>query len=274
MKKKYRLFVLILPLVLLLSGCGANGPITTGPSGLWNWFVYLLAQIIVQLGHIFGNNIGWGVIFSTLIVRCVMIPLYRQQNKATENMNAIQPELKKIQEKYKKVSKSDKNAQMHEQQEIQAVYKQYGVNPMAGCFPILIQIPLMIAFYDAIQGLLIAGKYTTPAQAANQGLLNLTGGVGMTSTLLGFNLDERVIVFAILAGVTTFISTKLSMAGSEQPKGTAGDVSKGMLTIMPIMIFVMGMTLPGALSIYWLVGNLVTIAQTVFFKRDKLFNTV
>lgn len=95
MKQLCKLFVLLLPLVILLSGCGATEPITTDPSGIWNWFVYLLAQMIVQLGYIFGNNIGWGLVCSTLIVRCIMIPLYSQQNKATENMNYIQPEIKK-----------------------------------------------------------------------------------------------------------------------------------------------------------------------------------
>lgn len=270
MKKQHRLLLLMMPLVVMLSGCGSPAPITTEPGGLWDWMVYILAQLIVQLGHIFGENIGWGLVFATLIVRVAMIPLYKKQIKSTEAMNKVQPEMKKIQDKYKNVAKDDKEAQMRQQQEMSALYQRHGVNPLAGCLPLLIQMPILFAFYDAIQGLLINGTYTN--EAVNQGLINLGGGA-MSSTLFGFELGERVILFAILAGATTWLSTKLSMAGTETPKGAAGDVSKTMLTVMPIMIFVMGLSLPGALSIYWLVGNLVTIAQTAYFKRDKLFNS-
>ncbi len=270
MKKQHRLLLLMLPLVVMLSGCGSPAPITTEPSGIWDWLVYILAQLIVQLGHFFGENIGWGLVFATLIVRLAMIPLYRKQIKSTEAMNKVQPEMKKIQDKYKNVPKDDKEAQMRQQQEMSALYQRHGVNPLAGCLPLLIQMPILFAFYDAIQGLLINGSYTN--EAVNQGLINLGGGA-MSSSLFGFELGERVILFAILAGATTWLSTKLSMAGTETPKGAAGDVSKTMLTVMPIMIFVMGLSLPGALSIYWLVGNLVTIAQTAYFKRDKLFNS-
>ncbi len=272
MKKQHRFLLLMLPLVVVLTGCGTPTPIDVDPSGIWNTVVYWLAQMIVQLGHIFGENIGWGLVFATLIVRVAMIPLYRKQIRSTEAMNKVQPEMKKIQDKYKNVAKDDKEAQMRQQQEMSALYQRHGVNPLAGCLPLLIQMPILFAFYDAIQGLLINGTYMDPVQAANQGLINLGGG-DMASTLLGFDLGSRVIVFAILAGATTWLSTKLSMAGTETPEGAAGDISKSMLTVMPIMIFVMGLTLPGALSVYWLVGNLVTIAQTAYFKRDKIFNS-
>ncbi|WOO89235.1 YidC/Oxa1 family membrane protein insertase [Mollicutes bacterium LVI A0078] len=272
MKKQHRFLLLMLPLVVVLTGCGTPTPIDVDPSGIWNTVVYWLAQMIVQLGHIFGENIGWGLVFATLIVRVAMIPLYRKQIRSTEAMNKVQPEMKKIQDKYKNVAKDDKEAQMRQQQEMSALYQRHGVNPLAGCLPLLIQMPILFAFYDAIQGLLINGTYMDPVQAANQGLINLGGGE-MSSTLLGFDLGSRVILFAILAGATTWLSTKLSMAGTETPEGAAGDISKSMLTVMPIMIFVMGLTLPGALSVYWLVGNLVTIAQTAYFKRDKIFNS-
>ncbi len=268
MRKQHKFLLLMIPLVLVLTGCGVDEALTTDPSGIWDWIVYILAQLIVQLGHIFGDNIGWGLVMATLIVRIAMIPLYRKQIKSTEAMSKIQPEIKKIQDKYKNVPKDDREGQMKMQQEMSALYKRHGVNPLAGCLPMLIQMPILFAFYDAIRGLLMNGQ-----TVANEGLLNLTDGVGMSSQFLGFELSERVILFAILSALTTFISSKLSMMGQETPKGAAGDVSKSMLTVMPFMILMMGLTLPGALSVYWLVGNLVTIAQTVYFKRDKIFNS-
>lgn len=272
MKNKHRFLLLMLPLVVLLTGCGENVPLTTDPSGIWDTVVYWLAQLIVQLGHIFGENIGWGLVIATLIVRLAMVPLYRKQIRSTEAMSKIQPEMKKIQDKYKNVPKDDREAQMRQQQEMSALYQRHGVNPLAGCLPLIIQMPFLFAFYDAIQGLLINGQYVKPAVAVNQGLINLGGG-DMVSTFIGFDLGNPVYLFAILAGATTWISTKLSMAGQPKQEGAAGDVSKSMLAVMPFMILIMGFTLPGALSIYWVVGNFVTIGQTVYFKRDKLFNS-
>lgn len=270
MKKQTKFLMLMLPLVILLTGCGTPEPITTDPSGIWGRAVYLLAQLIVQLGRLMGNNIGWGLVLATLIIRGAMIPLYRKQIKTTEAMNKIQPEMKKIQNKYKKFDKSDREAQMRQQQELSALYKRHGVNPFAGCLPLLIQMPILFAFYDAIRGLLLNGKYTH--EVANAGLLNLTHGIDMSQTFLGFDLGASVILFAILAALTTWLSTKLSMIGAPQTEGTAADVTKSMLMVMPVMILFMGVTLPGALSIYWLVGNLVTIFQTLYFKRDQIFN--
>ncbi len=270
MKKQHRFLLLMIPLVIMLTGCGTPEPLTTDPSGIWDWSVYLLAQLMVQLGHIFGDNIGWGLVLATLVVRILMIPLYRKQIKSTEAMNKIQPEMKKIQDKYKNTPKGDREAQMKQQQEMSALYQRHGVNPLAGCLPLLIQMPILFAFYDAIQGLLINGTFV--GLEAQAGLMNLTNGEGMSTTFIGFELADRVILFAFLAAFTTWIATKISMYGSQTPEGAAGDVSKMMLTFMPLMIFFMGWTLPGALSIYWLVGNLVTIGQTTYFKRDILFN--
>lgn len=269
MKKQTKFLMLMLPLVILLTGCGTPEPITTDPSGIWGRAVYLLAQLIVQLGRLMGNNVGWGLVLATLIIRGAMIPLYRKQIKTTEAMNKIQPEMKQIQSKYKKFDKSDREAQLRQQQELSALYKRHGVNPLAGCLPLLIQMPILFAFYDAIRGLLLNGTYTK--EVANIGLLNLTDGIEMSQSFLGFDLGSRVILFAILAGLTTWLSTKLSMIGAPQTEGTAADITKSMLVVMPVMIFVMGLTLPGALSIYWLVGNLVTIFQTLYFKRDQIF---
>lgn len=272
MKNKYRVLLLMLPLVLVLSGCGVPDAITQDPSGIWDWIVYILALMIVKLGHLFGENIGWGLVFSTLIVRCAMIPLYRTQIKSTESMNAMQPEMKKVQDKYKNVAKDDKEGQMKMQQEMSALYKRHGVNPLAGCLPLLIQMPILFAYYDAIRGLLINGRYMDPVMPDAQGLINLGGG-DMSTIFLGFELADTVIFFAILAGLTTWFSTKLSMMGTPKTEGTASDITRSMLVVMPIMIFVMGLSLPGALSIYWVVGNIVTIGQTAFFKRDKIFNS-
>lgn len=264
---KFKLILLLIPMTLILTGCD-NSPITENPSGIWDWLVYGLAQLIIVLGKVFGNNVGWGIVASTIVFRVLMIPLFRKQTQSTAKMQEVQPEIKKINEKYK--NKKDRETQAKKNQEIQALYKRHGVNPLSGCLPLLLQMPLLFAYYDAVTGLLINGKYDDTTDVAYQGLINLGAG-DMTQQLLGFDLAEPVIFFAIIAAVTTYFSSKLSMAG--QNKSQANDMMKSMTIVMPIMIFVMGITLPGALSIYWATSNSITIAQTAYFKRDVLFNT-
>lgn len=258
--------------MIILTGCAENAPITTDPSGIWDTIVYFLAQAIIFFGRIFGNNIGWGIVITTIIFRVVMIPFYRKQLQSTEEMSKIKPEIDKITAKYK--GKSDQDSKLKQQQEMSALYKRHGVNPLAGCLPMLLQFPLLLMYYDAIQGLLLNGLYTEPVQTAEQGLINLGAG-DMAQTFLTIDLASPALIMAILAALTTYLSTKLSMMGQKTPQNSenkTADMMKPMLIIMPIMILFMGLSLPSSLSLYWVTGNIMMILQTIFFKRHVLFD--
>ncbi len=267
---KLKLILLMVPLTLLLSGCG--GQISVESSGIWNTIVIWFAQFIVWLGTVFGSSIGMGVILATLIVRGIMIPLYGKSNKSQEQMRQIQPKINALNKKYE--GKKDQDSQRKKAMEQQALYKDAGINPLAGCLPLLLQLPILFAFYDAIQYLVPADATIKALEAQGDKViygLEQLGATGLSTTLFGLDLNNPVIIFAFLSAATTFLATKVSMIGQDADAPGTG-MMKGMLFAMPAMIFVFGMTLPGALSIYWLIGNLVTIAQTLYFKKHHIQN--
>lgn len=257
----------MIPLILFLSGCGQA---STESSGIWNFLVISLAKMIVFFSHLFGNSLGWGIIAMTVIVRLLIFPLYGKQIKSSEAMKDLQPKVNKINEKY--ANKKDSESQRKKAMEQQALYQEAGVNPLAGCLPILIQFPLIIAFYQAI-------AYLVPPQATIDQLekagktvvvgINQLGATDLNTVFLGFELGERVILFALIAALTTYITSWASMLGQDADAPGAG-VMKSMMYVMPIMIFMFGLSMPGALSIYWVVGNTFTIAQTLYFKRSSI----
>ncbi len=261
MKKKHLL--LIIPLLVLLSGCGTAQGNLTGPetTGFWETINKIFSYGIIFFGQIAGNNVIWGLVIMTLIVRIAMIPLYKAQIQSTAKMNKVQPEIKKIQAKYK--DKKDKESQAKMASETQAVYARHGVNPLAGCLPSLIQLPLLFAFYGAIQNLLV---YT---DSTGQTALYLFDAADMSQSFLFFgDMSTPSIVLAILAAITTYFSTELSSASAQE--GAGSDMMKTMKWMMPIMILVFGITLPGAMSLYWLIGNIIMIIQTSIYKREDI----
>ncbi len=270
MSNKKKLIILLIPLLLILSGCGQ---VSVEYSGIWNFMVLLLARGIVFFGELFGNNLGWGIILMTLAIRLLLVPLYGAQIKSSEKMKAVQPKIQEINKKYE--GKKTPDAQQKKSLEIQALYKENSINPLAGCLPALIQLPLLIAFYQAIQYLVPTPQVIEQLEASGEkviyGLTELNAGKGevFTTDFFGIALDERVIIFAFLAAASTFLSTYLSTIGQDESAPGSGMV-KSMLYVMPLMIFMFGLSMPGAISIYWIVGNVVSILQTAFFKRSEI----
>ncbi len=245
LKKKMGLLMAFAGMLVLLSGCGqTNEPINAESTGFWNQFiVYPLSQFITWVSNLFGGNYGIGIIVATLIVRFAIMPLMLKQIKSTKAMQAMQPEIKELQKKY---SSKDQATQQKLQQETMALYKKYGVNPMAGCFPMLIQMPVLFGFWQAIM--------RTPAIAEQ--------------SFLWFELGEQdpFFILPITAAITTFLSQKISMAGnsSDNPQ------MKMMLYIMPVMILMGAVSLPAALPMYWIIGNLFTIFQTMIVRGPEM----
>lgn len=256
--KNKKLVLLLLPVLVILSGCGVTENHLVGPdaSGIWDTIVMLFSKGIIYLGSFLGNNIIMGLIAMTILFRLALVPLYKKQIKSSADMAKIQPEIKKIQAKYKNKKEVEDKRKM--QMEMQSLYSRHNINPLAGCLPILIQMPLLFAFYDAIQNLLIYDG------------LPLYGAQGMARGFLIWpNFGKPIVIMAILAAVTTYFSTVVSTIGTDTT-GTSSTMMKQMKIIMPIMILIMGLTLPGALSIYWVISNSATILQTVILKRDVI----
>ncbi|MCL6585144.1 MAG: YidC family membrane integrase SpoIIIJ [Anoxybacillus sp.] len=250
MKVKRRIWfiVTLILLVAFVSGCSqVNQPITPESKGFWNeYIVYPLSWLIKYVAKLFGGNYGLSIIIVTIIIRVAILPLMIQQTRNSKAMQALQPELQKLKEKY---SSKDMQTQQKLQQETMLLFQKHGVNPLAGCFPLLIQTPILIGFYHAIM---------RTREIADH-------------SFLWFDLGAKdpYYILPVIAGVATFIQQKIMMAGMEQQNPQMAM----MLWMMPIMIIVFGISFPAALSLYWVVGNIFSIVQTYFIKGPDLKST-
>ncbi len=229
----------------ILTGCTEfNQPITSDSEGFWNeYIVYPLSMLIIKTAEIAGGNFGVSIIIVTILVRLVILPLMIKQTKNSKAMQAVQPEMEALRKKY---SSKDQKTQQKLQEETMKLFHENKVNPLAGCFPLIVQMPILIGFYHAIS--------RTREIAQHE--------------FLWFNLGQPdpFYLLPIIAGITTFIQTKMTMAG------TAGQNPQMVMMqyIMPIMILVFAINFPAALSLYWVVGNIFTIIQTYFIKGPEL----
>jgi YidC/Oxa1 family membrane protein insertase len=234
----------ILSVFVFLTGCTEiTKPIDANSTGFWNeYIVYPLSWLIVKGAEILGGSFGLSLIVVTILIRLAILPLMIKQTRSSKAMQALQPEMKALREKY---SSKDQKTQQKLQQETMALFQKHGVNPMAGCFPLIVQMPILIGFYHAI---------SRTREIAEQ-------------NFLWFDLGEKdpFFILPIVAGITTFIQQKLMMAGQEHNPQMAM-----MLWMMPIMIVVFAFNFPAALSLYWVVGNIFMIVQTYFIKGPDL----
>src|SRR5699024_5470793 len=222
MKNKKHLFLLISLLILtvVLSGCmQINEPIDAESTGFWNkYFVFPLSSVIIYFAGMFNGSYGLAIVVVTLIVRLFLVPLNIKQVKSTMAMQKIQPQIQELQKKY---SSKDQATQQKLQQETMALFQKNGANPLAGCLPIFVQMPVFIALYHAIM-----------RTDAIQG-----------HTFLWFSLDSPDYILPLIAGGATFLQQKLMMSGnqaSQNPQMAA------MLYLMPIMITVFAFFFPSA----------------------------
>lgn len=223
----------------------------------WGWFrwfekpiFYLLDWLFKQIG-----NFGVAIICLTFIVRGLMFPVAQRQFASMAAMRAIQPKMKAIQEKYK----DDKPKQ---QQEIMELYRSEKVNPLAGCLPIFLQIPIFFALYKVLmltiemrhQPFILWIKDLSAPDPLH--VLNLFGLLPFTPPgFLGIG------VLAILLGITMYLQFKLNPAPMD-------DMQKQIFALMPwMMMFVMAPFAAGLL-IYWCTSNLLTIAQQWWLYRQ------
>lgn len=220
--------------------------------GLWtSIFVKPLAFVLLKLGKLIGNY-AISLIIISLIIRLIAFPFTKKTAMQSELMKKAQPEITRIQNKYK--DKQDQESLTRQSQEMMMVYKKYNINPMSGCLFSMIQLPLFIAFFEAVQ--------RTPAIFEGKFLglqLGTTPVVGVTSsTMIAY------IILMVLIGLTTYFSFKLNSAGNNL------DPSMAMMpTMMVVMIIFTALFMPSALGIYWVTTNLFTVFQNLLVKRSK-----
>lgn len=223
-------------------------------SGLWEFlFVKPLAFLILALGKLVGN-FGISLILIGLAIRLVLLPFTIKSTKQTMNMKKAQPEIEKIERKYR--NRTDNESLMAKSQETMMVYKKYKVNPMIGCLMAFIQLPLFFAFLQAI--------YRTPAIYEET---LLTFNLGMTP-LVGIKTGNYLYLFLlVLIAVSTYFSFKQTMSQTGSAAPEAAKQMKTMLYVMLVVITYVSLTLPTALAFYWIITYAFIAVQNIIINK-------
>ncbi len=248
-------------------------------------FTFPIFNGLVVLYHLFGD-FALSIVVLTLIIKLVLFPLTLQQLKSMKANQVLQPMMQEIRKKYA----NDQQAQM---QATQALYKEYGVNPLSGCLPLVIQLPVLYGLYYALSTVVRTSKLTDvnahiyPFIPHFMKFPDLTfrwfEWLSFLNPLLGLHLSwtfplnypDPSHVLPIIAGLATFVQLRMSQpnqaaaaaasskAKTGQPDPTA-QTMKTMQYIMPLFTVFIGWSFPAGLALYWTISSLFQAVQPYF----------
>ena len=211
-------------------------------SRLLNWIYSMVSVVSPEWGW------GWSIIILTLLVRLVLWPLTSIQIKSSQRMAKMQEPLKEIRQKYK-----DDNKRI--QQETMKLYSEYGINPLAGCLPVLIQIPIFIGLYYMLQ----TSCEIRFARFLWISDLSLPDTIAAFPSVFGIPLH----ILPLLNALVTFIQMHLT------PMPSTDKTQAMMFKLMPVIMLLFFYTFPSGLVLYWLVQSLLGIVQAIIIRRGK-----
>ncbi len=228
---------------------------------LWQKFFYtpLYNALIFLVSHIPWHDVGLAVVVLTIAVKFILLPLSKKSIVSQIKMKKLEPELKKIKEEFKDKKEEQAKRTM-------ALYKENNINPFSGFLLILIQLPIIFALYFVfLKGLSFGqNELLYPFIKAPENInLNFLGLIDMHS---------KNLLLAVLAGVSQFIQTKITMSSASQPdsndKSFKNELMKSMNLqmqyILPVFIGFIAYQVSAAVALYWLTSNLFSIGQELF----------
>lgn len=199
-----------------------------------------LYQVTVAIGF---PSYALAIILISILLKIILYPLMQKQMKSTMNMQEVQPKLEYLQKKYK-----NNPEKMNE--EVMKLYKEYNINPMAGCLPLLIQMPILIGLFGALR------QYNfDPIEHATFFWIP--------------NLAEKdpLFILPLLVALTMFLQQKISMATT--PQAAENPTMKTMLYVMPAMMLFVCWSMPSGLCLYWAFFSILSIVQQFFMNKQK-----
>ncbi|MBN2395392.1 MAG: YidC/Oxa1 family membrane protein insertase [Candidatus Atribacteria bacterium] len=244
---------------------------------IWNSLIGMVEQVLVVL-YGFTHNYGIAIILLTIIIRILMYPLMQKQMVSMRETQKIQPLMQEIQRKYK-------NDKERMNQELMRLYREHKVNPMGGCLPLIIQMPILIIFFQVLRefkylnkaGEIVGGFLWIPdkIESVIDGSVKLIAGLAAPDQLFGQIGGYSIGILPILVGVSMYFQQKLTTPA--MPKSSQGNDSsnpaastqKMMTTIMPLMIGFISFSLPSGLNLYWLISTLLGIGQQVLINKKE-----
>jgi YidC/Oxa1 family membrane protein insertase len=241
-------------------------------------FIILAATYNLFWGLGFPGAVGWAIVVLTLVVRAVLIPLFRMQLVSQRRIQMLQPEMREIQKRFK----GDRLKQQQAQQEL---YKERGINPLSGCLPLLLQLPLLFIMYSVIQNgitnqdpnamLNVLGYQVVTIECQNiepDGTVNasepcmdthvpILGDVSKPQTIAVI-AGIGISILAILSALLQLVQSRMMLP---PPDPTNSDpnvrLQRQMMLFLPLISIIYGGFLPAGLFIYWIVATLFSIAQ-------------
>src|SRR5262249_42699534 len=196
--------------------------------------------------HSYIGNFGWAIILLTIALNVVLFPLRLKQQVSMLKMQKIQPQMRRLQDQYKKLKATDpRRAQV--QADMMNLYKEHGVNPMGGCLPLLLQMPLLFGFYSAL-------SYSIELRRAPWMLW--VRDLSQPDYIL-----HNIPVLAILMAISMFIQQRLT------PTTNLDQAQAKMMMIMPLMFTFMFWSQSSGLVLYWLTSNVIGIIQQIFINK-------
>jgi YidC/Oxa1 family membrane protein insertase len=231
---------------------------------MWQAFVNLIADALLLINQFLAGmgvpySFGFAIILFTFAIKLVTLPLTLKQLQSSKAMQELQPEIQKLQKKYKDDKEKLSKAQME-------LYKERGVNPLSGCLPTLIQMPVWFALYQALfnladLGTLREGFLWIPSLAEPRDLSWLWP---LPSTGEGWLTAGALLVLPILTVLTQLVVQKMTTPpSSDSQQAMMGQ----MMTLMPIMFGFFALQVPQGLVLYWVTSNLFMMVQQYFITR-------
>ena len=269
MKRKHWLFLLLITvLLLLLSGCGVNQAgvdvTTTAPDGWWQTLaVWPLAKALIYIDQFLQDSgvphhWGFAIILFTLIIRIVLFPLTLSQIKGMQAQKEIQPKIQELQKKYGK----DRERITQEQMKL---YQEAGVNPLSGCLPLVIQMPILFGLYAALVAIGPSLDNASFFWISDLGFPKYTQGMGWVSEL--FNGGEYVrlisyLILPILLVISQFVMQRwMTPAAPSTGNDSQANMMKQMTYVMTFMFGFFTLQVPAGLTLYWVTSNLLQMLQ-------------
>ncbi|MFG2308984.1 membrane protein insertase YidC [Streptomyces sp. NPDC048566] len=254
-------------------------------ASLFSFITTPVSWVIVQFhsvyGKIFGPDTGWAwglsIVSLVILIRICLIPLFVKQIKATRAMQTLQPEMKKIQERYK-------NDKQRQSEEMMKLYKESGTNPLSSCLPILAQSPFFFALYHVLNGIatgktigviddqLLASArqahiFGAPLAAKFTDSADKVAALGATIT------DVRVvtaIMIVLMSGSQFYTQRQLMTKNVDTTVKTPFMQQQKMLMyVFPVMFAVFGINFPVGVLVYWLTTNVWTMGQQMYVIRNN-----
>jgi YidC/Oxa1 family membrane protein insertase len=246
---------------------------------VYEFVAWVLKQIYGGLSPVFGPTSGWtwalSIVLIVVLMRLIMIPLFVKQMHTTRAMSALAPEMTALRKKYK-------NDKQTLQQETMKLYQQAGVNPLMGCLPVVLQLPMFFALFSVLRAI----AEWKPGQAPKYGLTYQMVYSARQAKILGVTVADKflftdgvdvplhakivILVFVLASMTTTYLTVRQSMKRGMMPAATPdnpmGQSQKYMMYVMPLFAL-SGLYWQFGLVLYWVTTNLWTLGQQYLMFR-------